>query len=200
MNQLVQLRRQLQYLFIALLFAGFAVVQSAKAVGPEPDGGDANATTVEEGNALAELSIDAGNGAMDQRTPKKVGPNKWVIPINFTMPLPDCAAGNVIVHADLVIEHGRRSRLEGFNGTAVTGNRKLVPTGVMIDRTKIEHLPNGDKVVEHKGENFKVTGPGLQPGARPFRFQVTFRWIILEIRDGKIMNLKAGPLEVFCLA
>jgi hypothetical protein len=194
MTPLMQLNRQLQHLFTALLLAFLAIAQSAQAVRMEA----ANASTVEEGNALAELRIGTENGAMGQPTSKKVGPNKWVIKINFTKPLPECAGGNVIVHADLVVEHGKRLRLEGFNGVAVTGNRKLVPTALTIFKQKIkEDLPNGDKVVEFKNVAFKVNVPGL-PGARPSTFKVDLSFIFLEIRDGKITHLKPGSLDVFC--
>ena len=55
MNPLIQLNRQLQYLLIALLLACFAIAQSARALTPEPDGGDLNAKTAEGENAVLDL-------------------------------------------------------------------------------------------------------------------------------------------------
>lgn len=196
---MMQQNSQLQHLFTALLLASFAIAQSAQAHRMEAD----NVSTVEEGNALAELSSGMENGAAGQPTARKVGPNKWAIGINFTRALPECAAGNVIVHADLVVEHGKPLRLEEFKGTALNGNRKLVTippqnAKFTIFKTIIQHLPNGDKVVEHKNVSFKVNVPGL-PGARPSTFEVGLRFLILEISDGKITHLKPGSLDVFCL-
>ena len=65
MNPLIQLNRQLQYLFIALLLACFAIAQSARAVTPEADEGDPNANTAEENNGRLDLGSGTGNGAMD---------------------------------------------------------------------------------------------------------------------------------------
>lgn len=73
MNPLIQLNRQLQYLFIALLLACFAIMQSAIAVTPEPDGGYPNGNTAEEDNAL--LDLDTGTPTPTSSFPLKKSAN-----------------------------------------------------------------------------------------------------------------------------
>jgi len=60
MNPVVQLTRQVQYLFIALLFASFAVVQSAKA---EPNEADLVGNMAAEDDAVPDLGSDTENAA-----------------------------------------------------------------------------------------------------------------------------------------
>src|SRR5262245_17486958 len=66
MNPLIQLNRQVRYLFVALLFACFAIAQNAKAVGPEADQGDPSANTTAEDNASLDLSTDTENAETGQ--------------------------------------------------------------------------------------------------------------------------------------
>lgn len=210
MNPLIQLTRQLQYLFVALLLACFAIAQSARAVTPEPDGGDANANMAQEDNAIPDLSTGTENGAKGQPTPKELGRNKWMIPIDFTQPL-QCAGGNVSVHAELVLAfvHVPGSavsldsvKLEGFRGTAVAGNRRLehkkTPT-FTFGGIKIGHDKNGQGRGDIGGIKFEVTGPGLPAAEKPLLFKVEYVPLSWEFKDGKVTSLKRGTLEVRCI-
>lgn len=195
MNPFIQLNRQLHYLFVALLLACFAIAQSARAVTPEPDGGDPNGNTAEEENAVLDLSSDAESGAMGQSTPKPIGHNKWVIPIDFTKPL-QCAGGNVVVHADLVVTFKNVPlgvviepplKLEGFRGTATAGARKLEAKDL-----KTLHFVNVEKRNGQGhgkfGFEFKVTGPGL-PGGSPLHFTVRYSPNIYKFQDEKVTHI-----------
>jgi hypothetical protein len=66
MNAVVQLTRQVQYLLIALLFASFAVVQSANAVGPEPNEDEVVGNMAEEDDAVPDLGSDTENAAVGE--------------------------------------------------------------------------------------------------------------------------------------
>jgi len=213
MNPLIKLNRQPHYSFIALLLACFAIAQSARAVIPEPDGGDANANVAAEDNAIPNLSAGTENGAMGQPTPKELGRNKWMIPIDFTQPL-QCAGGNVSVHAELVFTfvhvpgNGQGSgvflesvKLEGFRGTAVAGNRQL-------EHKKTPKFTFGGISVGHKnglgrgevgGIKFEVTGPGLPGAEKPLLFKVEYVPLSWEFKDGKVTSLKRGTLEIRCM-
>lgn len=78
MYLVAQLRRQVQYLFIASLFASFAVVHSVQA---EPDEGDLIGNLTEEDNAVLKLGSYTEEAAVGQATN---GPNEQVIQINPT--------------------------------------------------------------------------------------------------------------------
>jgi hypothetical protein len=83
MNPLIQLNRQLQYLFIALLLACFAIAQSAIAVTPEPDGGYPNGNTAEEDTAL--LDLNTGTPTPTPSFPlKKSANNRYLTTQNGT--------------------------------------------------------------------------------------------------------------------
>jgi hypothetical protein len=85
---------RLALLLIPLVFARFALAQSAQAVTPEPDGGYPNGETTEEDSALLDLSTDAENAAMAQSA-KDPTPNHREITINW-LPIPTvpCAFGS----------------------------------------------------------------------------------------------------------
>jgi hypothetical protein len=94
MNPLIQLNRQLQHLFIALLFACFAIAQSAQAVSPEPNEGDLIGNMAEEDSALLDLSTDAESAAMAQAA-KDPTPNHREITIKWLpIPIVLCAFGS----------------------------------------------------------------------------------------------------------
>jgi hypothetical protein len=196
MTLLIQLNRQLHYLFIAVLLACFAIAQTARAVTPGSDGGDASGNAAEEEQAVLNLCIDTENAAMGQQANEN-NPNKRVIPINIRKPL-QCAGGDVILHGDLVVtfEHvpgegvlHKSVKLEGFRGNAVAGGRTLV-----ADKTKFIHtgrdvkLENGLGVGKFGGIEFEVAGPGL-PGGAPLRFMVKLGPILYEFRDGKVTKI-----------
>jgi hypothetical protein len=84
---------RLALLLIPLVFACFALAQSAQAVTPEPDGGYTNGDTAEEDSALLDFSSDAENAAKAQGA-KDPTPNHREITINW-LPIPTvpCAFG-----------------------------------------------------------------------------------------------------------
>jgi hypothetical protein len=156
----------------------------------------------EEDNAIPDLSAGTGNGVMGQPTPKELGRNKWMIPIDFTQPLV-CAGGNVSVHAEWVVTfvdggRGINVKLEGFTGKAVAGNRPLEHKkgyltfgGIGFD------LVNGRGHVG--GLRLEVTGPGLPAAEKPLLFKVEYVPLDWEFKDGKVTSLKRGTLEIRCM-
>jgi hypothetical protein len=171
MNPLIQLNRQLQHLFIALLLACFAIAQSARAVTQEPDGGDPNGNTAEGENAVLDLSTDTESGAMGQLTAIRIGDNKWVIPISFANPLP-CAGGDVTFRGNLVVTFKHLSvgvveptslELATFTGVAATGNRKLV-AAKDVEPTRIQRRKISGKGYGTFNFEFEVAGPGITRG------------------------------------
>jgi hypothetical protein len=187
---------RLALLLVPLLFACFAIAQSAHAVSPEGNEGDLIGSMAEEDDAVAELGSGTGTAAAGQSI--KIGPNKWVIPIDFTKPL-QCAGGNVIVHANLVVTFKNvpdvgvvrhELKLEGFSGTATNGSRKLE-----ANPKDLEFLPyvkvdskNGGPAF---GFKFIVTGPGFQNGVAPLSFNVIYNGNRYKFRDGKVTHLIA---------
>ena len=75
MNPLIQLNRQLHYMFIALLFACFAVVQSVQAA---PNDDDLIGSVAQEANAVPDVGSATGNAVTQQ--PTKFKDNTWQIP------------------------------------------------------------------------------------------------------------------------
>ena len=156
------LHRQLHYLFIALLLACFVITE---------------------------------NGAMAQQAREKQ-PNQWVIPININKPL-QCAGGGVTLHGNLVVTFTNVPefevvtrpplKLEGFRGTAVSGNRKLDVNPKDLDFLRFFNVDTGRGEGKF-GVEFKVTGPGL-PGGSPLRFRVTLSPIVYKFRDGKVTKV-----------
>jgi hypothetical protein len=85
---------RLALLLIPLVFACFALAQSAQAVTPEADGGYPNGDTAEEDSALLDLSTDAESAAMAQAA-KDPTPNHREITINWLpIPIVPCAFGS----------------------------------------------------------------------------------------------------------
>jgi hypothetical protein len=187
---------RLALLLVPLLFACFAIAQSAHAVSPEGNEGDLIGSMAEDDDAVAELGSGTGTAAAGQSI--KIGHNKWIIPIDFTKPL-QCAGGNVIVHANLVVTFKNvpdvgvvrhELKLEGFSGTATNGSRKLE-----ANPKDLEFLPyvkvdskNGGPAF---GFKFIVTGPGFQNGVAPLSFNVIYNGNRYKFRDGKVTHLIA---------
>jgi hypothetical protein len=187
---------RLALLLVPLLFACFAIAQSAHAVSPEGNEGDLIGSMAEDDDAVAELGSGTGTAAAGQSI--KIGHNKWVIPIDFTKPL-QCAGGNVIVHANLVVTFKNvpdvgvvrhELKLVGFSGTATNGSRKLE-----ANPKDLEFLPyvkvdskNGGPAF---GFKFIVTGPGFQNGVAPLSFNVIYNGNRYKFRDGKVTHLIA---------
>jgi hypothetical protein len=73
------------------------ITPTSRGISPEPDG-----NTVEEDNALPDLSTDTENAAMG---PAANNPNHRVIPFNFETP---CGCDVVILQGELDITFGHR--------------------------------------------------------------------------------------------
>ena len=189
---------RLALLLIPLLFACFAIAQSAHAGRPGANEGDLIGNMAEEHDAVAELGTARGNAAAGQSTPREIGHNKWVIPIDFTKPL-QCAGGNVVVHANLVVTFKNvpdvgvvrhELKLEGFTGTATNGSRKLEanPKDLkFLPYVKVDSKNGGPSF----GFKFIVTGPGFQQGVAPLSFNVIYNENRYKFRDGKVTHLIA---------
>jgi hypothetical protein len=78
MNAIIRLNRQLRCLFITLLLACFAVVQSVQA---EPNEADPSDNVAEENDAVLDLTAAAGNARING---KEKNPNQWTIRMDFT--------------------------------------------------------------------------------------------------------------------
>ena|SRR5882757_6545848 len=193
-------------LVIPLLFACFAIAQSAHAVSAESNEGDLIGNMAQEHDAVVELGSGRQNAAAGQSAPRQIGHNKWVIPIDFTKPL-QCAGGNVIVHANLVVtfknvpEAGRfpggvvrhELKLEGFTGTATNGSRKLEAKDLkFLPYVKVDSTNGGPSF----GFTFIVTGPGFQQGVAPLSFNVIYNANRYKFKDGKVTHLNADNTPV----
>ena len=189
---------RLALLLVPLLFACFAIAQSAHAVSPEANEGDLIGNMAKEDDAVAELGTATGNAAAGQSIPRQIGHNKWVIPIDFTKPL-QCAGGNVIVHANLVVTFKNvpdvgvvrhELKLEEFRGTATNGSRKLEanPKDLkFLPYVKVDSKNGGPSF----GFTFIVTGPGFQQGVAPLSFNVIHNANRYKFKDGKVTHLNA---------
>ena len=181
-------------LVIPLLFACFAIARSAHAASPEPNERDLIGNMAEEDDAVVEL----GSGTQNAAAGQQIGHNKWVIPIDFTKPL-QCAGGNVIVHANLVVTFKNvpdvgvvrhELKLEGFRGTATNGSRKLEanPKDLkFLPYVKVDSKNGGPSF----GFTFIVTGPGFQQGVAPLSFNVIYNANRYKFKDGKVTHLNA---------
>jgi len=156
-----------------------------------------------EDDAVAELGTATGNAAAGQSIPRQIGHNKWVIPIDFTKPL-QCAGGNVIVHANLVVTFKNvpnvgvvrhELKLEEFRGTATNGSRKLEanPKDLkFLPYVKVDSKNGGPSF----GFTFIVTGPGFQQGVAPLSFNVIHNANRYKFKDGKVTHLNADNTPV----
>lgn len=189
MNSILQLSRQLQYLFIALFFASSAVVQSIQAGRNE----DNRATNIaEEEDALSVLGSDTEEAAVAQAANN---PNERVMPINIREFL-RCAGGDVILRGNVVVTFTHPEvgvvwihsiKFQGFTGTAVAGNRKLQATEKSLKFLHYQDIDTGKKEGRF-GFEFSVTGPGL-PASSPFRFRVQYTRNLFKYREGKVTEV-----------
>ena len=189
-------RSPLRLALLPLLFACFAIAQSAQAA--EPNERDLIGNMAEEHDAVVELGSGTQNAAAGQSAPRQIGHNKWVIPIDFTKPL-QCAGGNVIVHANLVVTFKNlpnvgvvrhELKLEEFRGTATNGSRKLEanPKDLkFLPYVKVDSKNGGPAF----GFKFIVTGPGFQQGVAPLSFNVIYNANRYKFKDGKVTHLNA---------
>ena len=176
MIPLLELNRKLKYLFIALLLASFAVAQSARAVIPEPEGGNPNGNMTEEETADLDVNSREANAATGQQANEN-HPNRRTFGFNFRDPR-QCAGGDVTMGGELVVtfqNNIRRSRVrpefvavKGFSGKAQSGNRTLRVESVDLKDIEVTLFGSGTFKIE-----MIVTGPAL-PGGRPLRVKVLF--------------------------
>ena len=132
MIPLLQLNRKPKYLFIALLLASFAVAQSARAVIPEPEGGNPDGNMTVEETADLDVSSGEANAATGQQANEN-HPNRRTFGFNFRDPR-QCAGGDVTMGGELVVTFQidvRRTLIrvkpkfvavKGFSATARSGN------------------------------------------------------------------------------
>ena len=187
---------RLGLLLIPVVFACFAVAQSAQAVGPESNEGDLIGNVAEEDNAVLELGSDTIEAAMGEVAEN---PNKRVLQIKDFEKSLQCAGGKVKLsfkvmvtftqpRIGVVVRHSIKF-LE-FKGTAVAGGRELEATEK--DLTFL-HLPpnsiNEDKKEGYFAFQFKVTGPGLPAVRPPFQFLVKYQDNFYKWREGKVTNV-----------
>ncbi len=99
MNSLIQVSRQVQPLFIALLFASVGIAPSARAFRPEPIEDEPFENMAAEDDTAADAASGNEEGATGQVANDS---NKRVIRMNITKPL-QCAGGNVILKGNLVV-------------------------------------------------------------------------------------------------
>jgi hypothetical protein len=207
MNPLVQLSRQVQHLFIALLFASFAVVQSAKAVDPKPNEDNLIGNVAAEDNAVADLATVAGNATLKGKETK---PNHWVIKINFEKFIM-CAMEKVRFQGDLEV-----SFQPGGNDNVVPNNVHL--KGISAKGTSPKPLGRTYRLKDNKGKGtgrFKVrneNGFGNGSFGRKFefvaepnlpgkkvQFAVEFA-LSYEFKNGdNVFRLESRPPEIVCL-
>ena len=183
---------RLGLLLVPVVFACFALSQSARAVGPELNEGDLIVNMAEEDDAVAELGSDTVEAAMGQAANT---PNKRVINFNIKKPL-QCAGGDVILRGNVLVTFKHTSpgtvqptslKFEGFTGTAKSGNRKLVAKDLRgAGDFKVKHVDG-----HGKGKfsfEFKVTGPGL-PGGSPLRIRVLYQINEYIFEEGEVKKL-----------
>lgn len=187
MNPIVQPGRQVQYLFMALLFASFAVLQSVQA-GPNED--DRITNVAEEANAVPNVGSDTEEAAVGQAAND---PNERVMPIDIKKSLL-CAGGDVILRGNVVVTFKQTEpgvvwfhsiKFQGFTGTAVAGDRELQATGLRF----LPHVGLDRNKKEGKfGFDFIVTGPGA-PASSSFRFVVTYSPNVFKWTEGNVTDV-----------
>src|SRR5215475_10541119 len=138
MTPLIQFRRRLQYLFIALLLACFVITENG-AMGQQPREKQPNQWVIPV-NITKPLQCAGGNVTLHAN-----------LVVTFTN-VPDL---EVVTRPPL--------KLEGFRGTAVSGARKLAVNPKDLDFLPFINVNTGTGEGKF-GVEFKVTGPGLPGG------------------------------------
>jgi hypothetical protein len=132
MNPLIQLNRQLHYLFVALLFASFAVAQSVQA---EPDEDSPNVTE----------SAAMGKAAKHR--------NQRMILFDYTTDRIACSFyEQVKLHGKIRISFKKKGNkvttsLENFEGVGLTTKREYVADTVTLEKTRISSIHNGFRLL-----------------------------------------------------
>jgi hypothetical protein len=202
MIPVIQLKQTASLFLVVLLLVGFAIVQSAHAVIPQPDGGDATGNTTEESNAPSE------NTAM--KPAANHPPNHPVIPIIFTrfVPVP-CAGEKVRLRGELRLHFKNTdgvakpesANLAGFSGTGESTGRRYAANNSVND-DDVELTRRNEKGLGKWTIRFHVFGnpnPPLKGDPNPgkvFRFILEYT-VMFEFRNGKVTDLNAKP-EVVC--
>ena len=209
MNSLIQLNRQLRYLFITLLLACFAIAQSAQA-----DEDSSNVNVAEENNAVLDLTAVAGNAKINGKEKK---PNQWSIRMDFTnyvMP----AMEKVRFRGELVVKFvvgvrevfGVKYKVASARETLLTG---LIPgkpfsalgTGPKPTLGRTYRLKNnrgensGQPVVSSATDgtgslqrNFEFTAPSNLPG-KQVKFTLKFPISYEFNKQGKVIRVEGRP-------
>ena len=187
---------RLGLLLIPVVFACFALAQSAQAVGPEPNGGDLIGNVTEEDNAVLELGSDAVEAAMGQAADN---PNKRVIPIIIEKNL-QCAGGKVILKGDVIVTFkavilpggvrvvapNGRLKMERFRGTAENNGikRKLAVKNLKPLNPQF-HFEGNKGFFNFR---FEVTGPKIGAGS-PLLFVVKYRPNVYTFENGEVTEM-----------
>ena len=186
---------RLGVLLIPVVFACFALARSAQAVSPEPSKGDLIVNMAEEDDAVAQLGSATENAAAGQAAPRRIGHNKWAIPINIRGPF-QCAGGNVILGGNVVVTFQHQGlgvvkpihlEFQPFTGVASTGNRKLMAKDLRSTDFKVKENVNGQKVGVFNFQ-FDVTGPGLGAGS-PLKMSVRYGSNEYIFHEGEVKRL-----------
>jgi hypothetical protein len=219
MNSLIQLNRQLRFLLVTLLFACFAIAQSAQAVSPEADEDSLNVSAAEEDNAVLDLSSVTGNAAptatpVNKYIVKKGNkPNKWEVHMDFTKQVM-CALEPVRFRGELQISFSKTSRpmpesvtlvgqLPGKPFSALGTGKK--PT---LGRTYVLQNKFGQRVQGHPDETNDVNGLGIGKFRRDFTFRAksnlpgeevefTFKFVLpYDFENGTVTHVEDRRPEI----
>jgi len=199
---------------ITALLACFAIAQSARAVTPEPDGGDANGIATEEQTAVPGLSTGTENGAIGQQQAKENHPNHRVININVTELIPrPCGLEVVELRGQLHLSFGvveqqgvrvvepKNIQVEAFSGTGKSIGRKYEAGRVKVSSVKTRKL-NGLGVGKFPLEVHVTGRPKPQGDPNPTKvvpFRLVYREVLYEWGpDNKVTRLVPGSPEVLC--
>jgi len=195
LNPLIQLNRQLHYLFVALLFASFAVAQSVQA---EPDEDSPNVTE---------------SAAMGKAANHRNRRNQRMILFDYTTdPIICCFNERVKLHGKINISFKKQGNkvtasLENFEGIGLTTKREYVADTVTVKITRISNIHNGFRLLfpsdwdfagtltipvtgKHPTELNSATGDPL-PG-KDVHFQLVYNigWGLL---NGKVTVFSHNP-------
>ena len=219
MNSLIQLNRQLRFLLITLLFACFAIAQSAQAVSPEADEESANVNTAEEDNAVLDLGSVTGNAAptatpVNKYIVKEVKPNKWEIRMDFTKQVM-CAMEPVRFRGELHISFTRSSGLPMPESVTLVGQLPGTPFLALgtskkptFGRKYVLQNKFGQTVQGHPDEAHSLNGLGDGKFRRDFKFvaksnlpgkdvEFTLKFFLpYDFENGKVIRLEDRRPEI----
>ena len=174
MNPLMQLNRQLHYLFIALLVACFAIAQSAQALTPEPAQQISPNKWMIPINITHPLVCAGGNVILT---------GKLVVTFMATSGIQN--RGKVFPD---------ELKLEDFFGSAEGGRT--------LEAKNLRFVGKFGESTTRPGTfgfsvEFNVTGPGL-PGGSPLHFYVRYSPIDYKFTNGEVTHVTPDGLNVKC--